>query len=260
MHGYSGAMHQHPTSLRAAFRRLGVLGGMGPMATVDFLQKVVENTEAHQDQDHIPMLVDFCTQAPDRASALLGLGASPLGALIQSAQALERSGAQAVVMPCNTAHAWYDAIASAIGIPMIHIVDVSMSEAHNRGGASATMGLLATSGTLQSGIYPSRGRTANWVIPTPQEQATWVMPAIAAIKAQHLDKGAALLRLAGRALVERGANVILMGCTEIPLALSQQDFRVPLIDSSLALAKASIAWAGGTVRGEAPRLQAAAFS
>lgn len=260
MHGYSDTMHQHPTSSRAAFRRLGVLGGMGPMATVDFLQKVVRNTEAHQDQDHIPMLVEFCTQAPDRASALLGRGASPLEALIQSAQALERSGAQALVMPCNTAHAWYEAIASAIGIPVIHIVDVSMREAHNLGGAHATIGLLATSGTLHSGIYPSRGKTTTWINPTVQEQETWVMRGIAAIKAQQLDEGATLLRLAGRALVERGVNVILMGCTEIPLALSQQDFRVPLIDSSLALAKASIAWAGGTVRHEPPRLQAATFS
>jgi aspartate racemase len=225
-------------------RQIGVLGGMGPLATVDFLHKVVCSTLADVDQDHVPMVVGFWSQTPDRAQALLGQGPSPLNDLIAAAQTLERGGADVVVMPCNTAHAWFDTVAASIKVPMLHIVDVAVDEAIRMGGREA-IGLLATSGTLLSNIYPSRGGNATWVISTDDEQKRWVMAGIAAIKGGRMSEGAALLLLAAQALADRGAKVIIMGCTEIPLGLSQQDIDVPLIDSSLALARASVAWAGG---------------
>ena len=239
-------------------RQIGVLGGMGPLATVDFLHKVVRSTQADVDQDHVPMVVGFCTKTPDRAMALLGQGPSPMDDLIAAAQTLERSGADIVVMPCNTAHAWYDSVAASIKVPMLHIVDVALDEAIKLGGTEA-IGLLATTGTLKSNIYPSRGRQAHWITSTDEEQAQWVAPGIAAIKAGRLAEGAALLRRAALALAERGAKVIIMGCTEIPLGLSQQDFNVPLIDSSLALARASVAWAGGRLC-DAPHPQPTAMA
>lgn len=228
------------------YRRVGVLGGMGPLATVDFLHKVVDSTVASCDQEHVPMVVAFCPQIPDRASALLGLGPTPLNDLIQAARTLEQGGAQGVVMPCNTAHAWFDAIATSLSIPMLHIVDEALKEAQKSGNVDV-IGLLATSGTLHRGIYQSRGAGLNWLTPEPDEQENWVMGGIADIKAGRLDAGSARLQLAARALIARGATVLIMGCTEIPLGLHQSDFDIPLIDSTLTLARASVCWAGGTL-------------
>lgn len=236
-------MHNQPISA-SPYRRIGVLGGMGPLATVDFLHKLVDCTAASRDQEHVPMVVEFCPQIPDRAQALLGLGPTPLNELILAAQALERSGAQGVVMPCNTAHAWYDAIAASLTIPMLHIVDEALKEAL-KNAESGAIGLLATSGTLHCQIYQSRGTDVQWLTPTPDEQANWVMAGIGDIKARRLGDGSARLCLAARALIERGAKAIVLGCTEIPLGLQQRDFEVPLIDSSLTLARASVLWAGG---------------
>jgi aspartate racemase len=190
------------------------------------------------------MLVGFYSRTPDRAKALLGQGPSPLSDLIVAARTLEKGGADIVVMPCNTAHAWFDSIAAAINVPMLHIVDVALNEARKIGDSNA-IGLLATTGTLYAEIYQSRGLGATWVTSTGEEQDRWVTAGIAAIKAGQIEEGAKLLRMAAQALANRGAKVIIMGCTEIPLGLSQQDFDVPLIDSSLALARASVLWAGG---------------
>jgi len=236
-------MYTKPKPSPPQIRRLGVLGGMGPLATVDFLHKVVACTAAVRDQDHVPMVVEFCPQIPDRVKALLEQGRSPLGDLIAAAQALERSGADGLVMPCNTAHAWYDSIVEAINIPMLHIVDVVLSEAQETRACDA-IGLLATSGTLKCGIYQTRDQGLTWITSTEQEQERWVTPGIAAIKSRRLSEGAASLRLAAQALTNRGAKVIVLGCTEIPLGLLQRDVNVSLIDSSLALARASVAWAG----------------
>lgn len=192
------------------------------------------------------MVVAFCPQIPDRASSLLGHGPSPLDDLVAAAQALERGGADGLVMPCNTAHAWYDCIAAAVSIPVLHIVDVALNEAR-KADACHSIGLLATSGTLRCGIYQTRGKGVDWITSTEYEQDRWVMTGIAAIKAGRLDAGAEALRQAAHALVIRGANVIILGCTEIPLALSQRDSLVPLVDSSLALARASVAWAGKAI-------------
>lgn len=248
-HKYIVPMQIHSNASPIKHRQIGVLGGMGPLATVDFLHKVVCSTLANVDQDHVPMVVGFCSKTPDRASALLGLGPSPLGDLIAAAQTLEQSGAELVVMPCNTAHAWFDSVAASIKVPMLHIVDVAVDEAIRMGGTEA-IGLLATSGTLLSNIYPSRGGNAIWVTSSADEQDRWVMAGIAAIKGGRMAEGAALLLLAAQALADRGAKVIIMGCTEIPLGLSQRDLDIPLIDSSLALARASVSWAGGRLAAE----------
>jgi aspartate racemase len=220
---------------------------MGALATVDFLQKLVAATPANCDQEHIPMLVRFCPEIPDRAQALLGSGPSPEPALVAAAMGLECAGAQCLAITCNTAHAWHDAIAQAISIPILHIADAAMKVVSLLG-ASDAVGLLATTGTIQSRIYQSRGSdVADWIIPGQDEQSQWVMPGIRAIKAGRLDEGTRLLKMAAEALVGRGATSIIMGCTEIPIALADQEVGVPLVDSTLALAHACIAWSGGTM-------------
>jgi aspartate racemase len=230
-----------------AYRTIGVMGGMGALATVDFLHKLVAATPASCDQEHIPMLVRFCPEVPDRAQALLGRGPSPEPALVAAALGLERAGAQCLVITCNTAHAWHDAIAQAISIPILHIADAAM-KAVSLLGASDAVGLLATTGTIQSRIYQSRrSDVASWITSSQDEQELWVMPGIRAIKAGRLDEGTRLHQMAAKALVDRGATSIIMGCTEIPIALAGREVGVPLVDSTLALAHACIAWSGVTM-------------
>jgi len=295
---------------------LGVLGGMGAMATVDFLRKLVEATPAERDQEHIPLIVRFCPEVPDRAAALAGAGPSPQPALVAAAVELAAAGAQALAIPCNTAHYWYDALCAAVPIPILHIVDAALAELQRRGvspqgrpkgeltsaqregsfifpqgrpkgeftsaqregclilpqgrpkGESASaqregspvsgpVGLLATSGTVHAAVYPQRAPHLHWIEPSAAELDTLIMPGIHAIKAQRLAEGRALLGAAAEALAARGARVIVLGCTEVPVALdpiadTERLLGVPLLDATAALAARCVAWAR---HGQTPALQ-----
>ncbi len=114
-------------------RILGVLGGMGPLATVDFLQKLIEETPASRDQDHIPVIAYSVPQIPDRPLAILGKGESPLPHMLEGIHTLKRAGAQAIAIACNTAHYWYDDLVLQGGLPILHIADAAC-----RRGASTT--------------------------------------------------------------------------------------------------------------------------
>ena len=234
-----------PSATRPAYRRVGVLGGMGALATVDFLHKLVAATPPCSDQEQVPLLVRFCPEVPDRVAALFGRGPSPAPALVAAAQALERAGAECLAMPCNTAHAWHEDIAVGVSIPVLHIVDTALQAAAELG-ISGAVGLLATAGTLHSGIYPARGGAVEWITSTDTEQNEWVAPGIKAVKALRPQDGAEPLRRVAQALVLRGARIVVMACTEIPIALDGQDVGVPLIDPTLTLARACVAWAGKT--------------
>lgn len=222
---------------------VGVLGGMGPAATLDFLRKMLEATPAQRDQDHVPVVVSSIPQVPDRSAAYRGEGASPLAAMVASAQRLVAAGAGLVVVPCNTAHLWFDAVQAAVGLPMLHLVDAALAEAGEQVGAGARIGLLATDATLASGLYVNRaGAQVQWMLPTAVEVIERVMPGIAAVKAGDAARGTAALQAAAEALVRRGAQALVLGCTEIPLALRPEHAAVPLIDATAALARRAVAW------------------
>ena len=228
---------------------LGVLGGMGPAATVDFLRKIVAATPAATDQDHVPVLASSIPQIPDRTQAFLGVGASPLDALVSQARRLVQAGAEALVMPCNTAHLWFEPLQAAIGVPMLHIVDSTLAELRPEvPGRMKHVGLLATSATLRSGLYVERSAALKrsnlvWHMPSWREVDNLVAPGIAAVKAGQLGEGAALLGAAARALQERGAEEIVLGCTEIPLVLDGRSDSIALVDATAALARCAVRWA-----------------
>lgn len=223
-------------------RTLGVLGGMGPMATVDFLHKLTAATPAERDQDHVPLVVHFCSHIPDRTDALIGRGPSPLPGLLAAARSIESSGAQALVMPCNTAHAWYDAIAASLTIPVLHIADAAI-EAIPQHLRQAPVGILATQGTLQSGVYSKRHGTGAWLIPSDAVTERQVMPAIRAIKRNDFITASRLLRIAIEHLRSRGAHSIILGCTELPITCANDNYGVALVDATQALAQRAIRWA-----------------
>ncbi|WPB59339.1 aspartate/glutamate racemase family protein [Xylophilus sp. GOD-11R] len=222
---------------------VGVLGGMGPLATVDFLRKVIVATPAQVDQDHVPVLASSIPQVPDRTAAFRGVGESPLPALVASGQRLVRAGAGLIVIPCNTAHLWFEPLADTLRLPMLHLVDAALAEARALAGTRARIGLLGTEATLASGLYTGRGRPGlRWLLPTDTEMARLVTPGIWAVKAGDTAAATALLRQAAQALADRGAETIVLGCTEIPLVLDMALSPVPVIDATAALARRSVAW------------------
>jgi len=227
---------------------VGVLGGMGPLATIDFMHKMLLATPAASDQEHVPVVVSSIPQVPDRTEAFCGAGDSPVAAMVASAQRLVHAGAGLVVISCNTAHLWFDDVRAAIGLPMLHLVDAALQDAITDAGPNAHIGLLATDATLASGLYINRtpllpgAGAIQWVLPTAHEVIEWVMPGIAAVKAGDLPQGAALLLQAAKALQRRGANCLILGCTEIPLVLDSSNAPLPVIDATAALARRAVNW------------------
>lgn len=222
---------------------VGVLGGMGPLATLDFLHKMLENTPAARDQDHVPVVVSSIPQIPDRTAAYRGEGESPLDSMLASGRRLVAAGAGLIVIPCNTAHLWFDPVQAALGLPMLHLVDAALAEARDLIGASARLGLLATDATLGSNLYGSRSHAGvRWVLPSAAEMRECLTPGIAAVKAGELERAATLLQELAQALAQRGAQGIVLGCTEIPLVLGARHAPVPLIDATAALARRAVGW------------------
>jgi aspartate racemase len=220
---------------------IGVLGGMGPLATADFFRKLIDATGAQRDQEHIPLLIDSVPQIPDRTAAILEGGESPLPAMLAARDRLLAAGATMIAMPCNTAHTWYDELVAGCPVPFVHIVDSVASEASARGLARAMLGLIATRGTLAAKVYETRLAAHGYRVLTPSEDEVKreVMPAIARVKAGEVEAAGRALEPVLARLLERGAQAVVLGCTETPLALDAigSTLRARSIDSTLALAR-----------------------
>jgi aspartate racemase len=220
---------------------LGVLGGMGPLATVDFLQKLIEETPATRDQDHVPVITYSVPQIPDRPAAIAGTGESPFPHMLRGMLTLKHAGAQTAVIACNTAHYWYEDLTRESGLPILHIADAACE-----GLAVTRVGLLATTGTLAAGFYQRRfaQRGLACLVCNNGEQHTLVNAAIEHVKRNELAAAHALATRAADALLARGAQAVVLGCTEIPLAIEHTASEAaPLcIDATRALARACVAW------------------
>lgn len=228
---------------------LGILGGMGPLATADFFAKLVALTPAADDAAHVPVLVASLPQIPPRVPAILGTGASPLPALLAVRDRLVAAGATTIAMPCNTAHHWYDDLARG-GPPMLHIGDAAIDALRRAVAAPARVGLVATAGTLASAFYQRRLAQAGYacLVPTPADLEHDVAPAIAAVKAGRLHVGGEAFVRAARALCARGAAAVILACTEVPPAIAAvgAPADVVCIDATEALAAACVArWREG---------------
>lgn len=241
------------TNLSGTDRVVGVIGGMGPEATVDFMSKVIALTPARCDQDHVRMIVDNNPKTPDRQAAIKGDDAAVRAALVAMAKQLQVAGANFIVMPCNTAHAFVDDAIQAIDIPFVHIVEETVREIEHEYPQAQQVGILATDACLVAGVYQKALRAAGKtpVFPGTDDQHE-CMQLIGLIKAGDTGENVRrrMAELAGR-LIEAGADVVIAGCTEIPLVLNDSDIKVPLISSTDVLAKRTVAIATGVV--ELPR-------
>jgi aspartate racemase len=222
---------------------VGILGGMGPAATADFYAKFVSLTPASSDQDHIRAIIWSDPTVPDRTRALLGRGPDPTPRLITGGRILRDAGATLIAIPCNTAHAFVPRIADRVGLPIVHMIDEVAHHLATKQPPVRAAGLLATTGTLGAGLYQE------WldrvgieiVLPDQTSQDAQVMTAIRAVKAGQRGPAVSdLLTRAAYRLIEQGAQAIIAGCTEIPLALAPDMLPVPLIDPATVLAGALV--------------------
>ncbi len=227
-------------------RVLGVLGGMGPLASAQFMARLTLLTPAARDQDHVPAVLWSDPRVPDRSRGRMEGGEDPLPWLLRGIRGLQAAGCGAVAIPCNTAHGWYDEMA-AEGLPILHIVDAAAVELR-RVLPAGVVGVMGTAGTLHMRLYQDRLERMGWrvIVPDDAEMAALVAPGIARVKANRVAEAYAPLAEAVRALAGRGAQAVVLGCTEIPLGIQAGPWRelgTPLVDTIDALALAAIRWA-----------------
>jgi aspartate racemase len=223
---------------------IGVLGGMGPAATLDFMAKLIRLTPAERDQDHLPVVVVSDPRVPDRVGPILyGVGESPLAALQAGVRRLEHAGASCIAIPCHTAHAWYAPLAAATALPILHIVDAALAELERLGLPAGPLGLLATAATLEAALYQERLAAAGHpaLLPSDEVMAAAVLPAIALVKRDRAAEAAPLLQRAVEHLRAAGADRVLLACTELPVALAAAPHPA-CIDGTEALARHCLGW------------------
>ena len=227
---------------------IGILGGMGPLATADLFQKITLHTVASCDQEHPRVCIDSNTNIADRTAALLHGGADPRGEMIKSAQRLESIGADLLIMPCNTAHNFYDDVAASVKIPVLHMIALTRDALKEKGVKCA--GLMATDGTVQTGIYQRTfdGSGIDLLVPEAEDQAAVMDIIYNGVKAGDMNHDVTAFRRTCENLIARGAEVLILGCTELPPAFDIYRLTYPNIDPTLELALGAIRAAGCTVK------------
>jgi len=221
---------------------IGILGGMGPEATIDLFYKIIKFTPAEKDQDHLRIIIDNNPKIPDRTAAILGKGEDPLPALRETAQNLEKSGADFIIIPCNTAHYFLPSIQESVKIPILNMIEETAKETQKKIPSIKKVGLLASIGTYKTEIYHQHFKKYNIEIIYPEkEDREEVMKIIYAVKAGDLSEGIKrnIIKIAQK-LIDKGAEAIIAGCTEIPLILKEGDISIPIIDPTQVLAKAAV--------------------
>jgi aspartate racemase len=212
--------------------KIGIVGGVGPAATADFMNKIIRNTKASRDQEHIKIIVENNPQIPDRTGNLIGDGPDPTIALYSTCKKLESNDASLIAIPCNTAHAYVERIQPYLSIPIVNMLYETREYIRTNYKGRTQIGLLATSGTVQSRVYHDAFAGTGFTLLTPDDayQAR-VMESIYGkngVKAGY-SEGQCLTDLlaALHHLVDKGVEVIILGCTELPLILSENsDYRV----------------------------------
>lgn len=223
---------------------LGILGGMGPEATVGFYSRVIQKTSVQKDQDHFRVIIDSNAKIPDRTEAILKDGPCPLNAMLDSLKLLEQAGAKRIAIPCITAHYYLDDLRKETSMEILSGLEVLAEAISLRHPQIKNIGILATTGTVKTGLFNLHLQPLQMIYPTEESQEKKVMTAIygeEGIKKRGLSqKSLNLLIAAGNELIEKGAELIVAGCTEIGVILSSEHFNIPFLDPMDVLAEALI--------------------
>lgn len=233
-----------PSVIAPHVPKLGILGGMGPAAAADFLLRVARLAGVKRDQDHHPVIMYSDPTTPDRSDAIVGAGPSPLPAMIRGVEFLNEAGCTVLAIPCNSAHYWYDELAASSAVPIVHIADAAAADLTAAAPTASRIGILATDGTIRSGLYAHRldrfGLTTLDLADMGAENPA--MQGIRSFKAGRTAEARDELRRGANALVQRGADALLLACTDISAALPDVDTvsGVPVLDASDCLARACL--------------------
>jgi aspartate racemase len=232
-------------------KTIGILGGMGPEATLDCFAKIIKNTPAKNDQDHLRVIIDSNPKVPDRTAAIIGEGQSPVPLLVAGCRCLQKAGADFIIIPCVSAHFFIEEVRRQIKLPILSIFDVVAETLASDHPQLKTVGLMGTAGTISGGLFQKRlaAEGIETIVPDEIHQYT-VMEAIYDIKntqpARSRVQITADLIATAEDLISNGARGIVAGCTEIPLALKQEHLSVPYFDALTILARAAVFEAGLT--------------
>jgi aspartate racemase len=223
---------------------VGILGGMGPMSTVDLMRKVTEKTPVQKEQEHLRILVDSRPQIPDRTAAILGQGPSPAPVLQESARLLQGWGAEVIAIPCNSAHAFLDDIREAVDIEVLDMPGVVGREIAKQFPAGTPVGLLGTSGSYRAGLYHARLPDHEVVLPGDEIQEDLVMGAIYQVKVEDAIEEPRRKLLEAASTLKPAPAALIAGCTEVELAFEGTEGPVPIFRPMDLLAEeiVDVAW------------------
>ena len=234
------------------YKTLGMIGGMGPAATADLLLKITKLTDAKRDQDHVHVIIDSNINIPDRTAAILHGGEDPLPELTASAKLLENAGADMIIMACNTAHYYVTELAKATSLPIISMPEETAHLLKKRG--IKKVALLATDGTVQSGVYQNvlDAEEIETIYPNHEQQALIMSVIYNYIKRGILDASKLPVREVLDVCIDlkkRGAEAVLLACTELPVAFDVMGLLdESCVDPTEVLAAAAVKAAGAPVR------------
>ena len=226
-------------------KKLGILGGMGPAASNEFVTRLVAQTPATKDQDHIPFVLWSDPTIPDRSTSMLNKDDKPLPYLLAGIQGLKIAGCTTIVIPCNTAHFWFSHLEkiAAWNAKIIHIVDSVADALRDLKIASGKIGIIGTKATIEYGLYQYQLNKLGWdcIVPTKEQMNTLVQPAIDLIKVNHTAQAHPMLMAVIHSLIGNGATAVVLGCTEIPLSVREDTVQdTPIINSIDSLVNAAI--------------------
>ncbi len=223
-------------------KTIGIIGGMGPLATIDLYKKIVDNTKAEKDQDHIHVIIDSYPQIEDRTAYILHGGKNPAEKLIESARRLEKAGADALIMPCNTAHYFTDIIENKVDIPLISIIKSTVNAIKEKYPNVKNIGLIATEGTIKSEVYHKELKANGYnMVEVSEDTENNIMDSIyKGVKAGKTEEYVDIFQKCVDEIVNNGAELLIAGCTEIPILIPYIKTNVKVVDATEELALAVI--------------------
>jgi aspartate racemase len=236
-------------------KTIGILGGMGPEATSFFFNQIIKKTKSGKDQNHIKVIIYNNPEIPPRTDAILHSGPSPLPYLLEGVKMLQQGGADFIAMPCVTAHYYLNDILAKEKVSFLNLLDETLLYTLKKFPGVKKVGLIGSTGTVKSGLFHAVFAKQEIEVIAPddkeQELVTQAIFGDKGIKAGFtLGSPKEIILQTAQALIERGAEAIIAGCTEVPLVLNEQDIPVPLIDPLRILAEVCILKAGYELKEE----------
>ena len=229
-------------------KTIGIIGGMGPLATCDLFRKIIDITDASCDQEHIRICIDNNTEIPDRTAAIVAGGTDPVEQMSRSAKGLQVMGADVLIMPCNTAHYFHKRVAETVKTPLLNMLEETAAYARQKG--IRKVGLLATDGTIRSGVYAAafEKEGISICIPSSENQKAVMRVIYDGVKAGNYSLDLSGFYSAMDELFAAGAQTLVLGCTELPVAFDMFSIERPHIDPTLVLAAAAVRFVGGKLK------------